>query len=139
MNQPTDSSTAIELAFYAAFAQRDIAAMRQLWLPADYTVCVHPGGPLLMGNAEILQSWSEILSNSSKPDITYREIQRLVSGKLAVHTVEELIRPAESGESPTRVLATNVYKKTSEGWRMLAHHASLPLVQLTKRERTSLH
>jgi ketosteroid isomerase-like protein len=139
MNYPADSSEATESAFYAAFAKCDIAAMQQLWVQAENTVCVHPGGPLLRGNTEILQSWSEILSNSSKPDIRYREIQRLASGDLAIHTVEELIRPAESEESPTRVIATNVYINTPEGWRILAHHASLPLVQLTKRKPSSLH
>lgn len=139
MNHQADSSEAIESAFYAAFAMRDIDAMQQLWLQADNTVCVHPGGPLLRGNTEILQSWSEILSNSSKPEISYRQIQRLTAGDLAIHTVEELIRPAESKESPTRVIATNVYMNTPDGWRMLAHHASLPLVQLNQRKPSSLH
>ena len=42
-------------------------------------------------------------------------------------------------ESPTRVIATNIYQNTPNGWRMLAHHASLPLVQGSKRAPRSLH
>ena len=139
MNLSASSAEAAESAFYAAFENRDLDAMQELWMSADNTVCVHPGGPLLQGAAEIMRSWSEILSNSAKPAITYRKVQRLRSGDLAIHTVEELIRPAKSNESPTRVIATNIYQNTPNGWRMLAHHASLPLVQGTKRNPHSLH
>jgi hypothetical protein len=44
--------------------------------------------------------------------------------------VEERIGPAAADTSGlTRVLATNVYAHTGDGWRMVLHHATLPLVE----------
>lgn len=123
----TDSAT-IEHAFYAAFAARDIEAMRAVWLDSDQAVCIHPGGPLLRGTEAVMQSWIDILSGASAPEIKHREIQRLAAGDLMIHTVEEAIRPADSDEPPTRLIATNIYRLTPSGWRMLTHHASLPVV-----------
>ncbi len=56
-------------------------------------------------------------------------IQCTTAEGLAVHLVEELIRSSRSRAEPNRILAMNVYRQTSEGWRMSGHHASLPLMR----------
>ncbi len=44
--------------------------------------------------------------------------------------VEERIRPrGEPASAATRVLATNLYQRERGSWRLVAHHASLPLVK----------
>ena len=139
MNDDDVGARGTESAFYAAFADRDVKAMRRVWADDARALCIHPGGSLLRGTAAILQSWAEILSGAAPPEIRHHEIQRLAAGDLAVHTVEELIRPAHSGQAPTRVIATNIYVRTTSGWRLLAHHASLPLVTQGKRDPTALH
>ena len=118
-----------EAAFYAAFETLDIALMGAVWAEQPSPVCVHPGGDLLQERSEVLSSWREILTGAERPELHYRVIQRSASEGLAVHLVEELIRPSRSREEPNRILATNVYRKTAEGWRMTAHHASLPLMR----------
>ncbi|MCB2031594.1 MAG: nuclear transport factor 2 family protein, partial [Rhodoferax sp.] len=43
----------------------------------------------------------------------------------AVHNVLERVEVmTDSGPTNAFVLATNVYHKTAQGWRMVAHHAS---------------
>jgi uncharacterized protein (TIGR02246 family) len=120
---------AVEAAFYAAFQTLDIALMGAVWTEDSSPVCLHPGGDLLQGRGEILNSWREILTGAERPDLHYRVIQRTAAEGLAVHLVEELIRPSRSREEPNRILATNVYRHTAEGWQMTAHHASLPLMR----------
>jgi hypothetical protein len=117
-----------EAAFYTAFETTDLALMGTVWSDEPSVVCVHPGSDLLRGRTEVLRSWADILNGAERPEIRYRLIQRTVSHELAVHLVEELIRPGGSREEPNRILATNVYLNTSKGWRMTAHHASLPMM-----------
>jgi hypothetical protein len=118
-----------EAAFYAAFETLDIALMGAVWAEQPSPVCVHPGGDLLQDRSEVLRSWREVLTGAERPELQYRVIQRTASEGLAVHLVEELIRPSRSREEPNRILAMNVYRKTADGWRMTAHHASLPLMR----------
>ena len=126
---------AVEAAFYAAFQTLDIALMGAVWAEEPSPVCVHPGGDLLQGRGEVLSSWREVMTGAERPELHFRVIQREATEGLAVHLVEELIRPSRSREEPNRILATNVYRHTAEGWRMTAHHASLPLMR--KRPETA--
>ena len=130
-----------ELAFYRAFEELDLQRMDQIWLDAADTLCIHPGGELLQGKTAIMQSWAEILGGAEKPAIKIRPIQQLQGLDLAVHLTEESIRPRGRGTgSATRVLATNVYRREQDGWRLVEHHASLPLVRAgTGKAKRSLH
>jgi ketosteroid isomerase-like protein len=118
-----------EAAFYRAFEHCDLHAMQQTWEPSEKVSCIHPGGPLLQGYVDVVQSWGEIFSQTQPPQIHYRVLQRLQENDLAVHTVEEAIRPSDSSDDPTRLIATNLYRRGADGWRMIGHHACLPLVE----------
>jgi hypothetical protein len=119
---------AAEQAFYAAFRELDTDAMRRVWLDSDSSSCIHPGGGLLQGIGVVLASWSEIFRDSAPPRIEYKLIQASSDEHLAVHTVQESVSSG-GGQHHAVILATNIYTLTDGGWRMLAHHASLPLVE----------
>ena len=127
-----------EAAFYRAFADRDIVGMQHIWANSPNAMCVHPGGSLLHGTADILRSWNEILSNASLPEIRFEIVNSLQEDDISVHTVREAIRPANSNDTPTIVISTNVYQKNTTGWLIITHHASLPLVDQREPVR-SLH
>lgn len=122
-----DRPEAVEAAFYAAFEGLDLGLMAALWLDAPESACVHPGGDPLIGYAAVIAGWRGILSGADQPTVRFRVIERHGSGDLAVHLVEERIGTAALPAEATRVLATNVYRRTGDGWRMLLHHATLPL------------
>ncbi|MGE5152667.1 MAG: nuclear transport factor 2 family protein [Bdellovibrio bacteriovorus] len=130
MTQGFDSPEAVEAAFYAAFAATDLRAMERVWLDGERTVCVHPGGGLLMGKGAVMQSWSEILMGAAPPRIEHRLINRIESAEIRVHLVEERIQAGGDPAAPLNlVIATNVYTRDSAGWHLMAHHASLPLMR----------
>lgn len=133
-------AAAAEAAFYDAFRELDIARMRSVWLNSNDASCIHPGGGLLQGADEVLASWAEMFRNSQVPQVTHRLIQVSSDRHLAVHTVEEKVSSG-SGRRSARVLATNVYAQHDGGWQMLAHHASLPLVEPQEQptQQSSLH
>lgn len=130
MSEPDLSSPdAAERAFYLAFEALDLALMGQVWLDDDSIRCIHPGGDLLAGRSTVLGSWRGILTASRHPQVRFRLLERVQHGDLALHLVEERIAPdaAASEDHGTRILATNVYRRTAAGWRLMLHHASLPL------------
>ncbi|MDJ0738941.1 MAG: nuclear transport factor 2 family protein [Gammaproteobacteria bacterium] len=119
--------TAAEQAFYDAFRALDLSAMQTVWADSAEISCVHPGGQLLRGTGDVLASWREIFEDASPPRVDYRLVQASRDQRLAVHTVEE--RVLSGGGRRAVVVATNVYVLGDGGWSMLAHHASLPLVE----------
>ena len=117
-----------EDAFYTAFSGLDIAQMHSVWSDKDEVSCIHPGGTLLLGRDAVLTSWAEIFQAHRPPKVSYRLLQVNRDRNLVIHTVEERVQTGDNGRQAL-VLATNIYTRTNDGWRMLAHHASLPLVE----------
>ncbi len=118
-----DTPQEAEAAFYAAFIKRDVNAMMEVWAGDDNISCIHPLGPILTGRAAIRESWEAIFRNSPDMQIMINGRSRGQNGGFAIHVVEEHIR---AGNEPPAapVHATNVYRLTEAGWRMVLHHAS---------------
>ena len=133
-------AAAAEAAFYDAFRELDLEQMRAVWLDSATASCIHPGGGLLQGADAILASWAEMFRGSQVPQVRYRLIQASVDEHMVVHTVEENVNSG-NGQRSALVLATNVYTCISGRWHMLAHHASLPLVEPQQKQQppSSLH
>ena len=132
MSRDLQTPAAVEAAFYAAFGSLDGDAMHEIWWLSEEIFCVHPGGPLLRGVDAVVGSWLQIFASADPPQLEYRLLSSRQDTELAVHVVEERIRP--SGDKTVKsalVIATNVYIAVADGWRMLSHHASLPMVQAT--------
>lgn len=118
------SSGDAEDAYYAALARGDFNAVMALWADDDEVVCVHPGGTRLVGIRAIRNSYAQILSNGPLR-IAVRELRIQPGVMVAVHSLVEQITIA--GPRQPRVaqlIATNVYMKGPDGWRIVLHHAS---------------
>ncbi len=114
----------IEAAFYDAMQTADIEKLMACWADEDEIVCVHPGGPRLIGLDAIRAAFDAMFANGSiraRPE-GVRKIESLTS---SVHNVRERIEVlTNEGLLQAFVIATNVFHKTAQGWRMVAHHAS---------------
>jgi ketosteroid isomerase-like protein len=118
------SADDIEAAFYEALQTADIDKLMACWADEDEVVCVHPGGPRVVGIGAVRVAFDAMFSNGSikATPLRVRKIESLAS---AVHNVLEKIEVmTEEGPREAYVIATNVYHKTAQGWRMVAHHAS---------------
>jgi ketosteroid isomerase-like protein len=52
-------------------------------------------------------------------------VRRVQTLGVSIHSVVERVEVmTPNGPAQAYVLATNVYLKTAQGWRMVAHHAS---------------
>lgn len=114
----------IETAFYEAMQRGDIEALMACWADDDEVYCVHPGGPRLVGAAAIRATF-EVLFAVGPIRITPARVRKIESLASAVHNVLERIDALmPDGSRQSFILATNVYHKTAQGWRIVAHHAS---------------
>ena len=93
------------------------------WADEDDVVCVHPGGPRLVGVGAIRAAF-EALFNQSSVQIKLMNVRRVESVTSVVHSVLERI-DVLTGDGPMQawVVATNVYHRTGQGWRLVLHHA----------------
>lgn len=118
------SADDIEAAFYEALQNADLEKLMACWADEDEIVCVHPGGPRLVGMGAIRTAFDAMFANGTIrawPE-SVRKIESLAS---SVHNVRERIEVlTDEGPREAYVIATNVYHKTAQGWRMVAHHAS---------------
>jgi uncharacterized protein (TIGR02246 family) len=114
-----------EAAFYAAFSRRDLEAMMAVWDDAADIVCVHPMGAMLVGRDAIRESWEAIFRHGPPLTFVVQEQMRTHGETVAVHVVHEHARAAPE-PAPPPLTATNAYRLTANGWRMILHHTSPP-------------
>lgn len=119
-----ESAEQAEAAFYDAIRRADIDALMALWANEDNVVCIHPGAPRLVGCSSIRASWEQIFERGG---VHIRPVQIHASGNatVRVHNVIEEVQRARSQRQDIHILATNVYMETAQGWRLVAHHASV--------------
>lgn len=114
----------VEAAFYDALQNGDLDRVMACWADEDEIVCIHPGGPRLVGAGAIRAAFESMFANGSIRawPVRARKMRAVAS---AVHNVLERIE-VMTAEGPKQVwaIATNVYHRTAQGWRMVAHHAS---------------
>ena len=118
------SPEAAEEAFYRALHKGDLDLMMAVWDEDDNISCVHPGGQRLDGRAAVRQSWEQIFAHSSGMELHLSDESRYDDQNLTVHVVHEHIRLGKDSQYQPPVIATNVYRLTDNGWRMVMHHAS---------------
>lgn len=118
------SADDVEAAFYEALQAGDLDQLMACWADEDDIVCVHPGGPRLVGVAAIRASFEGMFAHGSVRAYPER-LRRFDSLGAVVHSVLERIDLVTAeGTQRAWVVATNVYLKTPQGWRLVAHHAS---------------
>jgi ketosteroid isomerase-like protein len=114
----------IEAAFYDALQNGDIDKLMACWADEDEIVCIHPGGPRIVGAVAIRATFEAMFSNGSIRAWPQR-VRKTQGAGSAVHNVLERVEVVGTeGPAMAWVIATNVYHKTAQGWRLVAHHAS---------------
>ncbi|MEP6875740.1 MAG: nuclear transport factor 2 family protein [Burkholderiales bacterium] len=121
---PLASPDEIEQQFYEALQHGDIERLMSVWSDDEEISCVHPGGPRVVGAGAIRSAFESIFAHgavNARPE----KVRRLQTLSCAVHSVLEQIQiMTPEGPQSAWVVATNVYLKTAQGWRLVSHHAS---------------
>jgi len=117
--------SAAESAFYAAFEAANVDAMMLVWEDSELITCIHPLGAPLQGPAQLRASWQQIFAAGTRLHFRISTINTVAQNDLAIHVVYENITVVNATEQPRQpIIATNIYSRKPEGWRMISHHAS---------------
>lgn len=115
----------VEAQFYDALREADLDKLMALWADDDEVFCVHPGGPRVVGPRAIRATFEAMFAANGRIQATPERVRRQQGLGAAVHSLVERIEiHTDEGPRTGWVVATNVYLKTAQGWRMVAHHAS---------------
>jgi ketosteroid isomerase-like protein len=128
--------------FYAAFEALDLDRMGAVWADGPYAAsvtCVHAGWPMLKGRAEVLRSWALILANTPYIQFVLTDVSVHPDGERAVVTCGENILTADEESemgflAAGTVVATNIFVRTAEGWKLWLHHGSPVLNQIEEEQ-----
>ncbi len=121
-----DAVLAANLAFYGAFAARDLEAMGRIWAVSVPVACIHPGCPPLTGRDAVMQSWAGILNSLDPPHVACHDESVTFHDSIAVVICEEVLPSAT-------LVATNIFAKESGEWWMIHHQASPAYVPESSR------
>ena len=111
--------------FYRAVESLSLIEMDPLWVHGPHAACVHPGWPLLTGWEAVRDSWEAIFRNTREMRFTLTNVQVEVRGDAAwVICTENILSEASDNLSVTTILATNVFERHRNEWRIVHHHAS---------------
>lgn len=124
-----DDVVAANAVFYAAVESGEVDQILAAWDDSDDISCVHPGWPLVRGRSRVRRSWAVIMANTAYLQFFPIEVEATIDGDVAVvgceHSVMARITETEGGLGETaRVVATNVFRRRADRWRLWAHHAS---------------
>jgi len=116
-----DDVAAANLAFYTAFEEGDMDAMRRLWAHTDRVICTHPGSPALRGWTAVERSWELLLGSAGRPNFILTDVEIDVVGDAAwVTLVENMVVTNGSGAGT----AVNWFVRTAGTWHLVGHHGA---------------
>ena len=113
-----------EAQFYEALQQGDVERLMAAWSGRRRDRPRPPGGLRLVGPAAIRAAFESMFAHGTI-DARPESVRRLQTNASAVHSVPERVRlMTPEGPRSAWVVATNVYQKSPQGWRLVVHHAS---------------
>jgi len=115
---------AAEAAFYAAFEARSLDAMMAVWGSDDSIACIHPLSAPLNGRAAVAAGWRSMFEAAGQFRVQIETVHEMREAAQVIHIVREYLIIGQETEPRPPILATNVYRREANGWRLVLHHAS---------------
>jgi ketosteroid isomerase-like protein len=119
----------VNAGFYEAYETADLDTMQDLWLDDPGTVCVHPGVPPVRGTGPIGRSWALVMAHTPYIQFFLTDVEVALREDVASVTCTENVLTGDERSGPDafgggKAVATNVFVRTPQGWRLWIHHAS---------------
>lgn len=115
---------AAEAAFYLAFESRSLDDMMTVWANAEHVACIHPLAAPLNGRGAVAAGWRSMFEAAGKFSVQVELAHEIREAEQVVRIVREYLTIGHETEPRPPILATNLYRREVNGWRMVLHHAS---------------
>lgn len=116
-----DAVRAAQRRYYEAFERRDLDLMSDVWEHSDRVACTHPGWRTLRGWGAVSGSWFAIFGGPQQLQVILTNEAVEVAGDVAWVTVDENLLDVEGSGT---VAALNLFVRSDDRWRLVAHHGS---------------
>ncbi|HSE07193.1 MAG TPA: nuclear transport factor 2 family protein [Nocardioidaceae bacterium] len=138
LSQDVAAVEKVNAEFYGAFERGDLDAMTEIWLDDPSTLCIHPGAEPLRGSSSITRSWAVIMANVPYIQFFLTDVEVSVHDDVASVTCSENVLAADEDTARDqftggRAVATNVFVRSEDTWRLWIHHAS-PVISVEQHE-----
>ena len=121
--------TQMNESFYRAFEGLDVGLMDSIWAHQEYVTCIHPGWSIRVGWPAVRDSWVVIFNNTFSMEFELTEFQVQVAADVAwVICTENITSRVGENPQPSRVVATNLFERIGDEWKIIHHHGS-PLME----------
>lgn len=129
LKERIEEVTQVNELFYRAFESLDVGLMDSLWAHQEYVTCIHPGWSIRVGWPAVRDSWVVIFNNTFSMEFELTELQVQVAADIAWVICTENIT-SRVGDIPqnSRVVATNLFERIGDEWKLIHHHGS-PLME----------
>ncbi len=124
---PRDLSPQLQVLseFYAAFNQRDLEKMAQVWAPSAEAEIINPVG-MTRGWEEIRAGYTRMFSGPVSGQVEFYDYSVHADGELCYMVGRERGEFRREGTSiPVVARTTNILKLIGGRWRLVHHHVSL--------------
>ncbi|WP_426573276.1 nuclear transport factor 2 family protein [Aquihabitans sp. McL0605] len=108
-------------AFYAAFEDRDLDAMSEVWLHEDHVACTHPGWASLRGWPAVAASWFALFQGDHPMQFILTNVAATVRGDTGWVSLDENLI---AGPQAQTVAAVNLFERVDGRWRLVLHLGS---------------
>ena len=125
MTESFETPQEAEDGFYDALEEGKLQTLMSVWAESDDICCLLPMYPLVRGRDAVEDVFSHLFSRGSGVSLSINHLQWIEAGDVAIHLVEEVLQDVPpDGTPPPPFYGTNVFRRDSNGWRLLLHQNS---------------
>lgn len=122
MPQTYDTPQDAEDAFYDALEEGNLSELLSIWADSDDVCCLLPMYPMIQGRAGIEDLFAHLFSGGHGVELAIAHLQWIQTENIAIHQVEQTIQKvAPDAPAPPPFYGTNIYRKDTNGWRLIVH------------------
>ena len=126
------------IAFYSAFNNRNLAAMRGVWVAGDESSMDNPMGGIRRGWAEIEQGYRRLFEGAAHVYVEFHDYTIQIEGDMAIAVGRERGTCETENEILTLAIRTSrVLRREGGRWKQLHHHGSMDDPALLARYQTA--
>jgi ketosteroid isomerase-like protein len=122
MSRTFDTPQDAEDAYYDALEEGDLEKLLTVWDDASDIGCLLPMHPLAQGRPAVRETFSRLFGRGRGIALSVKHLSWIETGDVAIHLVEEAPQSqAPGGSPPMAVYGTNIYRRGTDGWRLIIH------------------
>ncbi len=121
MTQSFETPQEAEDAYYDALEEGNLEKLLGIWAGSDDICCLLPMYPMILGREGVEDAYTHLLSQGAGIELSITHLAWIEAGDVAIHQVEEQPPVQSESSTPPPLYATNIFRKDSSGWRMIAH------------------